>query len=40
MRSAAANHQKIYNMYNIPYVTEPGSIMEKATKLWKRKQAS
>lgn len=39
MKLAAANHQRIYDSYNIPYQTEPGSVMEKAEKLWRRKQA-
>lgn len=39
MSKAAAVQQHIHDMYNIPENPEPGSILEKAMKLWKRKQA-
>ena len=39
MSRAAFNHQKIYESYNIPYIVEPGSDLDKAQKLWRRKQA-
>ena len=38
MTRAAANHQRIYDSYNIPYETVPGSDLDKAQKLWKKKQ--
>ena len=38
MTSAAVEHKKIFDMYNLPENVEPGSIMEKAMKFWKRKQ--
>lgn len=39
MSKAAAVQQHIHDMYNIPENPEPGSILEKAMKLWKKKQA-
>lgn len=39
MTQAASNHKRIYDSYNIPYDPEPGSDMDKAMKLWKRKEA-
>jgi hypothetical protein len=39
MAQAAEQHRKIYESYNLPYNVEPGSIMDKAMKLWKRKQS-
>lgn len=39
MLRAAHNHQRIHDSYNLPYDPEPGSDMDKAQKLWKRKQA-
>ena len=39
MALAAANHRRIFDSYNLPYDPEPGSDLERATKLWKRKQA-
>lgn len=39
MAQAADTHRKIYQQYNLPYEVEPGSVMEKAQKLWKKKQA-
>lgn len=39
MARAAANHQRIYDSYNLPYDPEPGSDMDKAMKVWRRKQA-
>lgn len=39
MSRAASNHQKIYESYNLPYVVEPGSDLDKAQKMWRRKQA-
>lgn len=38
MSVAAANHQRIYDSYNLPYKPEPGSDLDKAEKLWRRKQ--
>ena len=39
MLRAAAAHQKIYDSYNLPYEVEPGSDLDKAQKLWRRKEA-
>lgn len=39
MSVAASNHEKIHDAYNLPYDPEPGSDMDKAMKLWKRKEA-
>lgn len=38
MTRAAANHQRIYDSYNLPYETQPGSDLDKAQRLWKKKQ--
>lgn len=38
MVKAAENHQHIHDSYNLPYDPEPGSIMDKAMKLWKKKE--
>jgi hypothetical protein len=39
MAAAADNHQRIHDAYNLPYDPEPGSDMDKAQKLWRRRQA-
>jgi len=39
MRKAASIQQHIHDMYNFSENVEPGSIMEKAMKFWKKKQA-
>lgn len=39
MTAAAFQHKQIYDSYNLPEEAEPGSVMEKAMKFWKRKQA-
>jgi hypothetical protein len=39
MTKAAALQQHIHDMYNIPEVAAPGSVLEKAMKFWKKKQA-
>lgn len=39
MLRAAENHKRILDQYNLPYDVEPGSDMDKAQKMWKRKQA-
>jgi hypothetical protein len=39
MARAAANHARIWNGYNLPYEAEPGSVMDKAQRLWKRREA-
>jgi hypothetical protein len=36
---AADMHARIHNSYNLPYDPAPGSIMDKAMKLWRKKQA-
>ena len=38
MAKHAHNHQFIYNQYNFDLETVPGSDMEKAERLWRRKQ--
>lgn len=38
MQRHAENYQKIYNMYNFDVVPKPGSDMDKAQKLWDKKQ--
>ena len=38
MARAAANHQRIYDSYNLPYDVAPGSDLDKAQKMWNRKQ--
>jgi hypothetical protein len=39
MLRAADMHARIHESYNLPYHPAPGSIMEKAVKLWRKKQA-
>jgi len=39
MTRAAANHKRIYDSYNLPYDPEPGSDLDKASKLWRRREA-
>lgn len=36
MAKVARNWQRIWGMYNIPRVTQPGSHMDKAEKLWNK----
>ena len=38
MQRHAENHEKIFNMYNFDVVPKPGSDMDKAQKLWDKKQ--
>lgn len=38
MTKAAVIQKEIHDMYNLPEEPEPGSVMDKAMKLWKRKQ--
>jgi arylamine N-acetyltransferase len=38
MQRHAENHEKIFNMYNFDLVPKPGSDMDKAQKLWDKKQ--
>lgn len=39
MVQAADMHARIYQSYNLPYDPAPGSIMDKAMKLWRKKQS-
>eukprot|EP00887_Chlorella_sp_A99_P002543 scaffold6.g2543.t1 len=39
MLRAADTHRKIHEHYNLPYAPEPGSVMDKAMRLWRRRQA-
>jgi hypothetical protein len=39
MQKAAVMQQRIHDMYNVPEVAESGSVLEKAMKHWKKKQA-
>jgi hypothetical protein len=39
MQQHAENHEKIFNMYNFDVVPKPGSDMDKAQKLWDKKEA-
>ena len=39
MGKHAHNHQFIFDQYNFDVETRPGSDMEKAERLWRRKQA-
>lgn len=39
MVAAAQLHARIYQSYNLPYDPAPGSIMDKAAKLWRKKEA-
>lgn len=39
MVHAAENHQRIYDAYNLPYDPEPGSDLDKAQKLWRKREA-
>lgn len=39
MAQAAETHRKIHEQYNLPYEVEPGSVMDRAQKFWKKKQA-
>lgn len=38
MQQHAENHEKIFNMYNFDVVPKPGSDMDKAQKLWDKKE--
>jgi hypothetical protein len=38
MARSAANHRRIHESYNLPYEAEPGSDMDKAQKMWRKKQ--
>ena len=39
MVTAAEIQAGIYASYNIPYAPAPGSVMDKAQKLWRKKAA-
>lgn len=39
MARAAALHARIFDSYNLAYDPAPGSILDKATKLWRKRQA-
>lgn len=39
MARAAGIHARIFDSYNLAYDPAPGSILDKAAKLWRKKQA-
>ena len=39
MRRAADTHARIFQSYNLPYDAPPGSVMDRAMKLWRKKQS-
>ncbi len=39
MMKAASMHARIYDSFNLAYDPAPGSLLDKAMKLWRKKQA-